>query len=88
MKYNSAFFKEELLELKMLTNNDDDIEMLSETVNKYPVDYEIVRNMIICGLSVDKIREFCDICYNNGLIIEDSWFWYRRFLICGLINTW
>lgn len=83
---NNAFFEEELLELKFLGIGDSDIEKLSEVVNRYPVTYSVVKNMLICGLSINRIEEFCDICYNSEGFIIDMWYWYRRFLICGLIK--
>lgn len=86
MKNNNAFFERELTELKLLGTSDSDALELSKIINTYPVEYDVIKKMIMCGLSVERIKEFCDICYNNCCIIEDCWHWYRRFLIYGLIK--
>lgn len=84
--YSQAFFDEEMLELQILISNDSDTKRLGEIISKYPVTYNVIKNMIMCGLNVNRINDFCYICYQNSFPITIAWGQYRRFLMYGLIK--
>jgi hypothetical protein len=47
--------------------------MIKLTIINYPVTWNIIREMLMCGWSVNSISAFCKEMYFKGRIIEDVW---------------
>jgi hypothetical protein len=72
-KFMEVLFPKEELELSMLVTNECEKDMIKLTIINYPVTWDTIREMIMCGWSVNRISAFCKEMYFKGKIIVDVW---------------
>lgn len=68
-----ALSQEEYEELKLIVNNEDDINNIEKIIINYPVSYETIIRMILAGIDVLEINEICEKCNNSGIQISYWW---------------
>ena len=68
-----VLFPQEERELNVLVNNEFDRDIIKITIINYPVTWDTIREMLMNGWSVNKIKTFCHEMYFKGKIISDTW---------------
>ncbi|WP_291567070.1 MULTISPECIES: hypothetical protein [unclassified Clostridium] len=68
-----VLFDEEYLELKMIVHKKEDIKIIKDAIYKYPVTWNTIRRMLLCGLEASQIKNLCGKWYKGGYIISDMW---------------
>jgi len=69
----NALFPEEEIELKILVYNESDRKIINDIIIKFPITWDIIREMIMKGWNVNQIQTFCNEIYFKGKIISDIW---------------
>ncbi|MBY6838698.1 hypothetical protein [Clostridium botulinum] len=75
-----VLYTNEELELDMLIFNENDKTIIKSTIDRYPVTWDIVKEMILQGIGSKQIEKFCEHCYCNGGIITDDWHMVKNIL--------
>lgn len=55
------------------------IDELMAIAIKYPVSYEVLKEIKTWGERIEDIEEFCGKMYNIGIPIEDAWEVVKRY---------
>lgn len=76
-----VLFDKDYSELKAIVYKKEDIEIVKDIVASYPVAWSTVREMILSGLEVNKIKFLCSEWNSRGCIISDAWSVFRSCVI-------
>ena len=68
-----VLFPQEEKELNVLVNSEYDKDIFKQTIVKYPVIWDTIREMLMHGWSANQIKAFCNETYIKGRIISDVW---------------
>ncbi len=60
-------------ELDVLVKGEKEKDLITQTLILYPVTWDIVREMILQGLTSYQIKSMCDMWYKNGQPINIAW---------------
>lgn len=68
-----VLFPQEERELNVLVSNKNDKEIIKQTIAKYLVTWDTIKEMLMHGWNTNQIKAFCNEMHIKGKIISDIW---------------